>query len=66
MEKHDRIHLYLDNDAAGKKHTQMALQWSKKYVDQSHHYRQYKDLNQKLMQQPGISRRQSLHRGRRF
>jgi hypothetical protein len=66
MEKHDRIHLYLDNDTAGTKQTQMALQWSKKYVDQSHRYRHYKDLNQKLIQQPGISRRQSLNRGRHF
>jgi hypothetical protein len=66
MEKHDRIHLYLDNDTAGKKHTQIALQWSEKYVDQSHHYRQYKDLNQKLVQQPGMSQRQSLRRGKHF
>jgi len=51
MESHQQINLYLDNDTAGKKYTQQALEWSKKFVDQSHLYKEHKDLNAYLMQQ---------------
>ena len=51
MEGHQQINLYLDNDTAGKKYTQQALEWSKKFVDQSHLYKAHKDLNASLMQQ---------------
>ena len=46
MEKHDRVHLYLDHDEAGRKCTRMALQRSIKYVDGSSFYKGYKDLNE--------------------
>ena len=51
MESHQQINLYLDNDTSGKKYTQQALEWSKKFVDQSHLYKAHKDLNASLMQQ---------------
>jgi hypothetical protein len=64
MEGHERIHLFLDIDNAGKNHTQQALQWSKeKYVDRSSFYQNRKDLNQWLIhhrlsqeQRPKLSR----------
>jgi len=63
MEKYERIHLVLDNDAAGKMHTRKALGWSDKYIDRSDFYSQHKDLNDWLKsnrQEP----RQQLRRGR--
>jgi hypothetical protein len=42
MENHQQINLYLDNDTAGKKYTQQALEWSKKFVDQSDLYKEHK------------------------
>lgn len=42
MEQHKQIHLFLDKDSAGIKFTQQALQWSKKYIDQSHTYKNIK------------------------
>jgi hypothetical protein len=43
--------VYLDQDEGGKKHTLQALQWDKKYLDNSHLYKQYKDLNEYLVHQ---------------
>jgi hypothetical protein len=63
MEKHERIHLVLDNDTAGKSHMQKALGWSDKYIDRSEFYRHHKDLNEWLKanrQEP----KQQLRRGR--
>ena len=51
MEEHQAIHLYLDQDEAGRKNTLRALEWDKKYIDQSHLYQKYKDLNDFLMDQ---------------
>jgi len=51
MEKNDSVHLYLDRDNAGSKCTQNALGWNKKYIDQSHLYKNYKDLNEFLIQE---------------
>ena len=51
MEKHESIHLYLDRDNAGIMSTQKALGWSQKYIDQSHLYKNHKDLNECLVQQ---------------
>ncbi len=51
MEKHEAIHLYLDRDHAGITSTQKALKWDRKYVDQSHLYKNHKDLNEGLVQQ---------------
>lgn len=50
MEKHESIYLYLDRDHAGVKSTQKALEWSHKYVDRSHLYKNHKDLNESLTQ----------------
>ncbi|MEP7231872.1 MAG: toprim domain-containing protein [Ginsengibacter sp.] len=49
MEKHERIHLYLDHDNAGRKWTEMALQRSRKFKDESALYAGYKDLNDWVM-----------------
>ena len=46
MEKHDRVHLYLDHDNAGRKCAQMAQQRSLKYRDESRLYKGHKDLNE--------------------
>jgi len=49
MEKHGTIHLYLDNDSAGKKYLQLALNRSSKFKDESKLYSGYKDLNEWTM-----------------
>jgi hypothetical protein len=50
MEAHQEINLFLDTDPAGKKLTQLALQWDKgKYIDRSHLYQNQKDLNEWLV-----------------
>jgi DNA primase len=54
MERHKRVHLFLDQDKTGKKFTETAMSWSQKYVDESHLYKGYKDLNE-WMQQIGKS-----------
>ncbi|HWB28294.1 MAG TPA: toprim domain-containing protein [Chitinophagaceae bacterium] len=45
MEKSRSVHLYLDNDPAGKACVAAALKRSKQYHDESHLYKGYKDLN---------------------
>ena len=45
MEKSCSIHLYLDNDIAGKACVLAALKRSKQYHDESHLYKGFKDLN---------------------
>lgn len=45
MEKHQTIHLYLDNDLAGKRCTETALKRSSKFKDASNLYKGYKDIN---------------------
>lgn len=63
METHQQIHLYLNNDPAGIKCTQQALQWSQKFIDQSHFYKQHKDLNELITtmgkQRPEITKKHS-------
>jgi hypothetical protein len=49
MEKHDKIHLYLDYDEAGRKCIQLAQKRSVKFHDQSKLYKGYKDLNEWLI-----------------
>ena len=49
MQKHQQIHLYLDHDEAGRKHTEMALQKSVKFSDESKLHTGYKDLNEWIM-----------------
>jgi hypothetical protein len=46
MEAHEMISLFLDRDSSGIKWTEKALTWSKKYRDESHLYKGYKDLNE--------------------
>src|SRR4051812_18029169 len=48
MEKHQHVKLYLDRDEAGMRNTQTALKWDTKYIDKSHLYNTYKDLNDYL------------------
>lgn len=50
LETHDHIHLYMDNDPAGRKLTQHALLLDPRYDDQSSLYASHKDLNQWLSQ----------------
>jgi hypothetical protein len=45
MEKHDTIHLYLDNDLTGKRCAELALKRSSKFKDESKLYKGYKDIN---------------------
>jgi Toprim-like/CHC2 zinc finger len=66
MEQHQQIHLFLDRDSAGIKFTQLALQWSKKYIDQSHVYKKYKDLNEYLIRQQEPRHKQSQRVGKPF
>ena len=49
MEKHDKVHLYLDHDEAGRKYAQIALKRSVKFQDESKLYKDYKDLNDWVM-----------------
>lgn len=49
MEEYKKIHLYLDRDQAGMKHTQNALNWNIKYIDKSQLYNNHKDLNDYLL-----------------
>lgn len=46
MEKHEKVHLYLDNDNAGRKCVEQALGRSRKISDESGLYKGYKDLNE--------------------
>ena len=66
MEQHQQIHLFLDRDSTGIKFTQQALQWSKKYIDQSHVYKKYKDLNEYMIKQREPRHKQSERLGRHF
>ena len=66
MEQHQQIHLFFDRDSAGIKFTQAALQWSKKYMDQSHVYKKHKDLNEYLIKHQEPRHKQSKRSGRHF
>ena len=48
METHKQIHLYLDNDEAGRNCNSLALKRSEKFYDESRLYKGYKDLNEWL------------------
>jgi hypothetical protein len=45
MEQRDAIRLYLDRDTTGQNYSRYALSLSSKYKDESSLYKQYKDLN---------------------
>ena len=46
MERHERIHLYLDNDKAGKECLEQGMQRTSKVIDESSLYKGFKDLNE--------------------
>jgi DNA primase len=64
MEKHQRIHLYLDQDNAGRKCTGMALKRSLQFKDESKLYKHYKDINDWLVNFGKLGKKinQSMHR----
>jgi DNA primase len=49
MEQHEQIKLYLDRDKTGQNYSRYALSLSSKYKDESHLYKNYKDLNDWVM-----------------
>lgn len=51
MEKHQQIHLYLDNDTAGQKCTRELQQRTDKIIDERRLYKGCKDLNEWLVDQ---------------
>ncbi len=59
MEQHNSIRLYLDRDKTGQNCTQRAIESSKKYIDESILYKEYKDLNE-WMQHIGKSQRKGF------
>ena len=60
MQAHKSVHLYLDCDTTGQKCIQKALEIDKqKFVDERHLYKNYKDLNDWIMQ-IGQSQKQSI------
>ena len=63
MEQYRSIHLFLDRDKMGMEMTELALQWSDKYKDQSHIYKQFKDLNEWLVKSERQQIKQSQRRG---
>ncbi|MEP6466341.1 MAG: toprim domain-containing protein [Parafilimonas sp.] len=60
MEKHDGIHLYFDQDNAGKKCLDIALKRSVKYKDESILYNDYKDLNDWVINFEKLQQKQYL------
>jgi hypothetical protein len=66
MESHQKIHLFLDRDKAGLKRTELALQWSDKYIDRSIAYKEFKDLNEYLIKSQTHQLKQSHRLGRHF
>jgi DNA primase len=49
MERHEQIRLYLDQDKTGQNYSRYALSLSNKYKDESQLYKNYKDLNDWVM-----------------
>jgi len=66
MEKHKSIHLYLDNDTAGRKCTSLAEKRSIKFKDESKLYQGSKDLNEWITKAEKIHKIQQVkhRRGR--
>jgi len=64
MEKYKSIHLYLDHDNAGRKYTNLALKRSLQFKDESKLYKQYKDINDWLVNFGKLEKKinQSMHR----
>ena len=49
LDNYEAIHLFLNNDTAGQKCSSLASNLSKKYIDESGLYKNYKDLNEWLI-----------------
>lgn len=49
MQNYNQVKLYLDNDKAGQNCSRLALSLSNKYKDESGLYKNYKDLNDWLV-----------------
>ena len=49
MEQHEQIKLYLDQDKTGQNYSRYALSLSNRYKDESHLYKNDKDLNDWIM-----------------
>jgi hypothetical protein len=66
MEKYESIHLYLDNDTAGRKCTSIAQERSFKFKDESKLYQESKDLNEWIVKGEKIQQIQQVkhRRGR--
>lgn len=63
QEKHERIHLYLDNDDYGKKcKLEIQKRSPGKVLDESRHYRDFKDLNEWFVQKPEEFNMRHSHR----
>jgi len=60
MEKHESIHLYLDNDTAGRKCTTVAQERSLKFKDESKLYQGSKDLNEWIIKTEKIQKIQQV------
>ena len=58
MEEHKQIRLFLDRDPAGMKCTEQALKSGSRYIDESHLYSNFKDLNEWVIQ---VSRSRLLY-----
>jgi hypothetical protein len=67
MEKYESIHLYLDNDTAGRKCTSIAQERSVRFKDESKLYQGCKDLNEwiakaeKVQQIQQVKQRRGRH-----
>lgn len=59
MERHDQIHLFLDYGTGGQNCSQLALSYSKKYIDERELYKGFDDLNDWLV---GAGQNQSIKR----
>lgn len=66
METYRSISLCLDRDALGQRCTKKALEWSDKYKDLSVGYKQFKDLNDYLVNDNTFRQKQSRSRGMRL
>ncbi len=66
MEKHESIHLYLDNDTAGRKCTSLAEKRSLKFKDESKLFSGTKDLNEWIIKAEKVQQIQQVkhRRGR--
>ncbi len=62
MEEHEAIKLYLDRDATGQNYSRYALSISNKYKDESHLYKEHKDLNEWLVNLGKLQKKKLRHK----